>query len=126
MADEALLIRFRRKDSREGVSRATMKAIAEALDLSETAAVHRGLVELAQRYVPQYPRDNGPVTEQQHRAIAEAVRSKHGEWKRRSLQPCRRLPDAHGRYARLEPTMAAFLARGRACGLECGLRDLHQ
>ncbi len=56
-----------------------MKAIAEALDLTETAAVHRGLVELAQRYVPQYPRDNGPVAEDQHRAIAEAVRSKHGE-----------------------------------------------
>jgi len=79
MSDEALLIRFRPKDSKEGVSRATMKAIAEALDLSETAAVHRALVEFAQRYVPQFPRDNGPVTEQQHRAIAEAVRSKHGE-----------------------------------------------
>jgi hypothetical protein len=79
MSDEALLIRFRPKDSKEGVSRATMKAIAEALDLSETAAVHRALVELAQRYVPQYPRDNGTVTDQQHRAIAQAVRGKHGK-----------------------------------------------
>ena len=79
MPDEALLIRFRAKDSREGVSRATMRQIAQALDLSETAAVHRALVELAQRYVPQYPRDNGPITKAQHRAIAEAVRRKHGE-----------------------------------------------
>ncbi|MCC6868465.1 MAG: hypothetical protein IT522_06545 [Burkholderiales bacterium] len=79
MADEALLIRFRDKDSKEGISRATMKAIARALDLSETAAVHRALVDLAQRHVPRYPRDNGPITEEQHRAITEIVRRKHGE-----------------------------------------------
>lgn len=79
MSDEALLVRFRDKDSKEGISRATMKKIARALDLSETATVHRALVELAQRYVPQYPRDDGPITVEQHRAIAEVVRSKHGE-----------------------------------------------
>ena len=79
MPDEALLIRFRDKDSKEGISRTTMKEIARALDLLETAAVHRALVELAQRYVPQYPRDNGPITEKQHRTIAEVVRKKHGE-----------------------------------------------
>jgi hypothetical protein len=78
MADKALLIRFRDKDSKEGISRATMKEIARALDLSETAAVHRALAEFAQRYVPQYPRDNGPITEEQHRAIADIVRRKHG------------------------------------------------
>jgi hypothetical protein len=79
MSDEALLIRFRDKDSKEGISRATMKKIARVLDLSETAAVHRALVELTQRYVPQYPRDGGPITEEQHRAIAEIIRRKHGE-----------------------------------------------
>ena len=68
MSDEALLIRFRDKDSKEGVSRATMKEIARALDLSETAAVHRALAEFAQRYVPQ----------EQHRAIAAIVRKRHG------------------------------------------------
>jgi hypothetical protein len=78
MSDEALLIRFRDKDSKEGVSRATMKEIARVLDMSETAAVQRALAELAQRYVPQYPRDSGPVTEAQHRAIAALVRKKHG------------------------------------------------
>ena len=79
MSDEALLVRFRDKDSKEGISRKTMKAIARALDMSETAAVHRALAELAQRYIPQYPRDNEPITEKQHRTIAEVVRRKHGE-----------------------------------------------
>jgi len=79
MADEAMLVRFREKDSKEGISRATMKKLARALDLSETAAVHRALVEFAQRYVPQYPRDDGPLNEAQHRAIKEIVRDRHGE-----------------------------------------------
>ena len=79
MPDDAMLVRFRDKDSKEGISRATMKKIARALDLSETAAVHRALVELAQRYVPRYPRDNGPISEEQQRAIGEIVRKKHGK-----------------------------------------------
>jgi len=79
MHDKAMLVRFRDKDSKEGISRATMKKLARALDLSETAAVHRALVEFAQRYVPQYPRDNGPLSEAQHQAIDEIVRTRHGE-----------------------------------------------
>jgi hypothetical protein len=78
MPNDAMLVRFRDSDSKEGISRATMKKIARALDLSETAAVHRALVELAQRYVPQYPRDNGPISERQRRAIREIVRKRHG------------------------------------------------
>lgn len=81
MSDEPLLIRFREKDSREGITRATMKKIASALDLSETAALHRALVEYAQRFVPQYPRDNGPLSEAQYRKVAEIVRKEHGDAK---------------------------------------------
>ena len=79
MPDKAMLVRFRDKDSKEGISRATMKKLARAVDLSETAAVHRALVEFAQRYVPQYRRDNGPLSEAQHRAISALVRTRHGE-----------------------------------------------
>lgn len=78
MSNDAMLVRFRDRDSKEGISRATMKKIARALDLSETAAVHRALVELAQRYVPQYPRDSGPISERQRRAISEIVHKRHG------------------------------------------------
>ena len=78
MTDKSLLVRFRERDSREGITRATMKKIADALDLSETAALHRALVEYAQRFIPQYPRDNGPLTEAQYRKIAATVRGKHG------------------------------------------------
>jgi hypothetical protein len=78
MAENALLIRFRAKDSKEGVTRATVKKLAEALDVSETAAVHRALAELARRHVPRYLPDDGPITTEQHRIISDAVRKSHG------------------------------------------------
>ena len=78
MAEDALLIRFREKDSNEGVTRATVKKLAEALDLSETAAIHRALAELARRHIPRYLPDDGPITTEQHRIISDAVRKSHG------------------------------------------------
>lgn len=78
MKDKPLLIRFREKDTREGVTRATMKKIAGALDLTETQAVHRALVEYAGRFVPRYAMDEGPITAEQHLKIAREVRRKHG------------------------------------------------
>jgi hypothetical protein len=79
MSEESMLIRFREKDSKEGVTRATVRRIAKTLDLSETAAVHRALVEFAQRYVPRYERDNGEITKAQLAKIRALVRKKHGE-----------------------------------------------
>lgn len=79
MKDRSLLVRFRERDSREGVTRATMKRIASALDLSETEAVHRALVEYARRFVPRYAMDDGALSREQHAAISGVVRSKHGE-----------------------------------------------
>ena len=81
MKDKPLLIRFRSKDSREGVTRSTMKKIAGALDLTETEAVHRALVDYASRFVPRYATDDGPLTDEQHAKIASIVRKKHGHAK---------------------------------------------
>jgi hypothetical protein len=55
-----------------------MKKIAGALDLTETEAVHRALVEYAGRFVPRYAIDEGPITAEQHVRIAREVRKKHG------------------------------------------------
>jgi hypothetical protein len=78
MAEDALLIRFRARDSKEGVTRETVKKLADALDLSETAAIHRALAEMARRHVPRYLPDDGPITTEQHRMISDAVRKRHG------------------------------------------------
>jgi len=79
MSEDAMLVRFRERDSKEGISRATMRRIAAALDLSETAAIHRALVEFAQRYVPRYEEDNGEITQAQRDRIAGLVRARHGQ-----------------------------------------------
>ncbi|MCM2327489.1 MAG: hypothetical protein NDI88_06350 [Lysobacter sp.] len=75
---DSVLFRFREKDSREGITRSTLKQLADALDLSETAAMHRALVEYARQHVPQYARDDGPLSATDHRKIAEIVRKTHG------------------------------------------------
>ena len=79
MAEKAMLVRFRETDSSDGISRKMLKKLARVLGVSETAAMHKAMAEFAQRHVPQYPRDNGPLTELQQRAIVEIVRKKHGE-----------------------------------------------
>ena len=81
MKDKSLLVRFRNRDSRDGVTRATMRKIAGALDLSETEAVHRALVEYAKRFVPRYAPDDGPLSDAQHAKIARVVRERHGRAK---------------------------------------------
>lgn len=78
MPSKPLLVRFRDKDSSEGVTRRTLKGVAAALGLSETDAIHRALVEYAQRHVPRYERDEGPLSEDVYRRIEEAVRRQHG------------------------------------------------
>src|SRR5918993_1280288 len=50
MQGKSLLVRFRDKDSKDGVTRRTLKKVASALGLSETEAIHRALVEYAHRH----------------------------------------------------------------------------
>lgn len=78
MAKSSVLFRFRDKDSGEGITRDTLKRLAGALDVSETAAMHKALVEYARQIVPQYARDDGPLSAAQLRKISEVVRKKHG------------------------------------------------
>lgn len=79
MQGKSLLVRFRDKDSNDGVTRRTLKSVASALGISETEAIHRALVEYAQRHVPRYERDEGPLSEETYRRIEEAIRRQHGE-----------------------------------------------
>jgi hypothetical protein len=78
MRAKSLLVRFREKDSKEGVTRRTLKNLASALGLSETEAIHRALVEYAQRHVPRYERDEGPLPDELYERIQEAVHRQHG------------------------------------------------
>lgn len=57
-----LLLKFKSKDSPYGVTRETLKALAEEMDVSETMAVHLALSRLAKDVLPAYEADNGPLS----------------------------------------------------------------
>ena len=62
---EELLIRFRSRDTQFGVTRGTVKALAEKLDVDETQVIHIALSKLATVLLPAYEPDDGPLTQKQ-------------------------------------------------------------
>lgn len=71
----SLLLKFRLKDTRLGVTRRTVKALAEELDVSETQAVHIALSKLADEVLPAYEADDGPLTARQIAAVRKLAAS---------------------------------------------------
>lgn len=72
----SLLLKFRRRDTQFGVTRETVKAMAEQFDVSETEVVHMALSRLAKEELPAYEADDGPLKTldlKQLRKIAEAA-----------------------------------------------------
>lgn len=64
-----IAFRYRATDSSTGVTRATVKRLAEQLGVDETQAIHMALRELAVKHLPQYEADEGPLTATQVRQI---------------------------------------------------------
>jgi hypothetical protein len=60
-----IAFRYRATDSATGVTRETVKRIAEQLGVDETQAIHMALRDLAVRLLPQYEADDGPLTAEQ-------------------------------------------------------------
>ena len=65
--------RYRPADSPSGVTRKTAKRLAERLGVDETQVIHRALRELAAKVLPQYERDEGPLSAAQVRQIKKRV-----------------------------------------------------
>ncbi len=61
MSDQ-IAFRYRTHDSATGVSRKTVKCLAELLDMSETQTLHHALRLLAVNLLPQYERDDAALT----------------------------------------------------------------
>jgi len=57
-----LLLKFKSKDSPYGVTRETLKALADEMDVSETMAVHLAISRFAKEVLPAYEIDDGPLT----------------------------------------------------------------
>ncbi len=71
--NDQIAFRYRSVDSATGVTRKTAKRLAEHLGMDETQAIHQALHELAVRVLPQYKKDDGPLTAAQVRQIKKRV-----------------------------------------------------
>jgi hypothetical protein len=57
-----VILRYRERDTPFAVSRKTTARLAQALGMTETQVIHLALAELAARHLPQYAKDEGPLT----------------------------------------------------------------
>ncbi len=74
-ATSRLLLKFRTRDTQFGVTRETVKAMAERFDLSETEVVHMALSRLARDELPAYEADDGPLTARDVKALGVISRA---------------------------------------------------
>jgi antitoxin component of RelBE/YafQ-DinJ toxin-antitoxin module len=72
-AANQIAFRYRSADSATGVTRETLKRVAEKLGVDETQAIHLALREIAVKLLPQYQADEGPLTAVQVRQIKKMV-----------------------------------------------------
>ena len=70
---DQIAFRYRTTDSLTGVTRETIKRLAESLGVDETQTIHLALRELAVKVLPQYEADDGPLTAAQVRDIKKRV-----------------------------------------------------
>jgi len=70
-----LLLKFRARDTQFGVTRATVKAMAEHFDLSETELVHMALSRLAKEEMPGYEADDGPLSASDLKALSKLAKA---------------------------------------------------
>lgn len=68
-----LLLVFRKVNSRSGITRDRLQALAAKLGMTETQAIHHALAELARRELPAYEADDEEVTDEQYALIHQLV-----------------------------------------------------
>ncbi len=73
---DSLLLKFRSRDTRFGVTRDTVKALARELDTTETQVVHMALSKLAEEMLPAYAADDGPLTTSQLAVVRKLAKAK--------------------------------------------------
>lgn len=66
---DSLLFQFRSRDTKVGVTRKTVKALAVELDMNETQVIHMALSKFAAEFLPAYEADDGPLTAKQIKAL---------------------------------------------------------
>ena len=84
--------RYRTIDSPTGVTRATVKRLANQQGVNETQVIHLALREMALKILPQYEADDGPLTTAQIQQIKQLAPQRKQKSVRSSLLPMLEMP----------------------------------
>lgn len=66
---ESTLLRYRERNTPNGVTKSTAQKLAEHFGLTETDLLHRLLAQAAARELPQYAADDGALSDEAWRAV---------------------------------------------------------
>lgn len=69
---ESIYLRLRKQDTPTGVSSETVELLVHQFGMTKTDVIHLALRQLADRALPKYELDDGPLTDAQHAAIEAA------------------------------------------------------
>jgi hypothetical protein len=72
------LLRYRTKDTSNGVTKETALRLAEHYGVNETQLLHQLLAEAATRELPQYEPDDGPLSAEAWKAVERRAPKKRG------------------------------------------------
>ena len=75
MSDK-LLLTFRTKSTAYGVTRETLKALANELDTTETMVIHLAISRFAREVLPAYEADDGPLSPRYFAWLKETSKSR--------------------------------------------------
>lgn len=67
----SFLLRLRKQDTPTGVSNLTIEQLMKQTGLSKTEVTHLALRQMADRYLPKYEEDDGPLTPAQISTIRQ-------------------------------------------------------
>lgn len=88
-----IAFRFRTIDSATGVTRVTVKCIANLLAVNEAKVIHLALRDMALKTLPRYEADDGPLTATQIQQIKQLAPQRKQLSLRSSLLPMSEIPD---------------------------------
>jgi hypothetical protein len=75
MSDK-LLLKFRTRNTPYGVTRETLKALANELDTTETTVIHLAISRFAKEVLPTYETDDGPLSAPYFAWLKETAKSR--------------------------------------------------
>ena len=85
-SNDALLIKFRAKNTAYGVTRSTVKALAKELDVNETQVIHMALSKFAADVLPAYEADDGALSATHIKALRQDIEQRLPQGQRLSIE----------------------------------------